>query len=77
MVSLKNTTGQRIDGLVVGKNKDGSPKTESIEPGETKDLDVAGGKDNPVVKGHLIAGTLSTGRTRDTTVASAPTKTKT
>lgn len=53
---VTNVTNQRLTVMVKGEAKDGDAPTDSVEPGETKTLDVD--PENPSFKGLLFAGAL-------------------
>jgi hypothetical protein len=53
---LTNPTREAISVLVKGEPKDGDAPTESIAPGETKNVNVD--PENPTIKGMLFAGAL-------------------
>ena len=67
---ITNRTRQTLDFIVAGAPKDGVPPTGSIEPGETKDLDVRA--DDPVLAGRMLAGAVSVEAARSVKPASAP-----
>jgi hypothetical protein len=53
---VTNTTRERLTVIVKGEAKDGHAPTDSIEPGETKTVDVD--PENVAFKGLLFAGAL-------------------
>jgi len=53
---VTNTTTQRLTVILKGEAKDGHAPTDSLEPGETKD--VAVDPENVSFKGLLFAGAL-------------------
>lgn len=55
MARLTNTTRETISLIVKGDAKDGVPPTESLAPGETRDIDAV---ENASYRGHLAAGAL-------------------
>lgn len=55
---LTNNSPIVQDFVVKGAAKDGVPPTESLAPGETKDIDVVD-ENAASVQGRLIAGTVS------------------
>ena len=54
---LTNNTSENISFLVKGEPKDGHAPTDSIRPGETKNVNVD--PENPSIKGLLFAGALT------------------
>jgi hypothetical protein len=61
MPRLTNNTRETIDFIVKGAPKDGVPPTESIAPGETRDIEAV---DNATYKGRIAAGAITVGATR-------------
>lgn len=53
---LTNTTRETIDVIVKGEAKDGVPPTDSVAPGETKNVNAD--PENVAFRGHLFAGSL-------------------
>lgn len=53
---VTNVTSERQVVIVKGEAKDGNPPTDSVEPGETKTLDVD--PENVTFKGLIFAGAL-------------------
>jgi hypothetical protein len=54
---LTNTTRETLPAIPVkGEAKDGQAPTESLLPGETRNLNVD--PENPTVRGYLFAGAL-------------------
>jgi len=57
MVAITNNTRGPLSFRVQGKAKDGVPPTESVEAGETKDIDVD--TESARYKGHVLSGAIS------------------
>ena len=55
MPRLTNMTRDVLDFIVRGAPKDGVPPTESIAPGETRDID---GVENATYHGRIAAGAV-------------------
>lgn len=55
MVRLTNTTKEIISLVIKGAAKNGVPPTESLKPGETRDLDVV---ENGAYRGRIKMGSL-------------------
>lgn len=55
MARLTNTTKETISLVVKGAAKNGVPPTESLKPGETRDLDVV---ENGAYRGRIKMGSL-------------------
>jgi hypothetical protein len=53
MPRLTNRTRETVDFIVKGVAKDGVPPTESLAPGETRDIDAI---DNATYRGRLASG---------------------
>lgn len=56
-MKITNNTRETMSFTLNGKAKDGNSPTDSIEPGETKDLDVDA--ESAQVKGRIFAGAIS------------------
>ncbi len=56
-MKITNNTRETMSFVLNGKAKDGNPPTDSIEPGETKDLDVD--PESAQVKGRIFAGAVT------------------
>jgi len=57
MTKITNNTRETMSFTVAGNPKDGHPQTDSVEPGETKDLDVD--LESAQVKGRILAGAIT------------------
>jgi hypothetical protein len=57
MPKVTNTTDQTIDFIVGPAGKDGVPKTDSLGPGETKNLDID--MDTPRIRSRLRTGVIT------------------
>jgi hypothetical protein len=55
MARLTNATKETISLIVKGAAKNGVPPTESLKPGETRDLDVV---ENGAYRGRIKMGSL-------------------
>lgn len=58
MPRLTNNTRENVDFVVNGPAKDGVPPTESLAPGETRDVDAV---DNASLKGRIASGMVTIG----------------
>lgn len=56
MPRLTNNTRETIDFIVKGNAKDGVPLTESLKPGETREIDAI---DNATYQGRVVAGSIT------------------
>jgi hypothetical protein len=56
MPKVTNLTDQTVDFIVGPAGKDGVPKTDSVAPGETKNLDIT--MDTPRVRSRLRMGVI-------------------
>lgn len=56
MPKITNNTREVIDFIVKGNAKDGVPPTESLKPGETRDIDAV---DNATYQGRVFAGAVT------------------
>lgn len=60
MPEVTNLTSQVQDFVVKGEPKDGVPPTESLQPGETRNIDLRDAEDGTVV-GKVVAGAIRIG----------------
>ncbi len=67
MPRLTNNTRETVDFVVKGTAKDGVPPTESLAPGETRDIDAI---DNAAFKGRVVSGLITVGAARGAAPAS-------
>lgn len=56
MPRIRNDTTQTLDFIVSGAATNGVPPTDSIAPGETKDIDVD--ENDATYQGRIIAGAI-------------------
>ncbi len=56
MPKITNNTREVMDFIVKGNAKDGVPPTESIKPGESRDIDAV---DNATYQGRVLAGAIT------------------
>ncbi len=56
MPRITNNTREVMDFIVKGAAKNGVPPTESLKPGETRDIDAI---DNTTYQGRVVAGSIA------------------
>jgi len=63
---ITNNTREVMDFIVKGAAKDGVPPTDSLKPGETRDIDAV---DNATYQGRVLAGAITVAGTARATAA--------
>jgi hypothetical protein len=62
-MQITNRLSVTLDFVVKGEPKDGVPPTESLAPGETRNIDVAD-PESGVIRGRVIGGAIEIGGDR-------------
>jgi hypothetical protein len=63
MPQITNLTTQALDFVVKGEPKDGVPPTESVQPGETRNVDLLDEQAGDVV-GRVVGGAIRIGQAK-------------